>query len=117
MAILYFTSTGERISDETIKRRYAQSRAEKYLYGQSKICEGCGGEAVCSAHIIAQARLKHLHKSELIYNPDAYFPACYACNQAIENPKGTAWRQLKNIEICLEFIEKHDHELFMKFIL
>src|SRR3954463_3101864 len=115
MAILYFTSTGERISDATIKRRYAKSRSEKYLFGQSAICEGCGSKAVCSAHIIAQARLKHLHKSELIYDQQAYFPACYACNQAIENPKGEAWKKLLNVEYCLEFIRIHDSELFLKF--
>lgn len=117
MANLYFTSTGERISEQIIQTRYSKALRQKYQDSPVQICAGCGQRATCSAHIIAKARLKVLHKTELIYNPKAFFPACYGCNQAIENPKGEAWKQLKNIDYCLFFIEMHDPELFSKFIL
>lgn len=117
MANISLTSTGERLTDDVIKTRYAKARKIKYQEQIAHRCQGCGATATCSAHIIAQARLKVLHKAELIYSPKAFFPACYACNLAIENPKGEAWKKLKNIEYCLIFIETHDPELFSKFIL
>lgn len=110
------TSTGERLTDAQIKTRYAASRKKKYEGSIAHRCEGCGQPATCSAHIIPQARLKQLHKAELIYDPRAYFASCYRCNAAIENPKGQEWKQLRNIQICLEFIEMHDPELYSKFI-
>lgn len=90
---------------------------ERYQEGSGRVCEGCGAPATCSAHIIAKARLKTLHKAELIYDPRAFFPACYGCNSAIENPKGQAWKAMNNKEECLAFIQEHDQELYMKFIL
>lgn len=110
------TSTGERLTDAQIKQRYLASRKNKYEGSIAHRCEGCGATATCSAHIIPQARLKQLHKAELIYNPKAYFPSCYKCNSAIENPKGQEWKELKNIDRCLFFILQHDPELHSKFI-
>lgn len=117
MPILYFCSNGDRVSDAQAKRRYADARYKKYSASIGWACEGCGDPATCSAHIIAQARCKVLHKTELIWNPANFFPSCYKCNAAIENPKGEAWKTLKNRDYCLEFIEKHDAELFSKFVL
>jgi hypothetical protein len=111
------TSTGERITDATIQARYSKMLRYRYEGCGRLKCEGCGEYATCTAHIIAKARLKQLHKAELIYDPKASFPACYKCNLAIENPKGEAWKELKNKEYCLEFIEIHDPELYQKFIL
>jgi len=116
MANHALTSTGERLTDAQIKTRYAASRKKKYEGSIAHRCEGCGQPAACSAHIIPQARLKVLHKAELIYDPKAYFPGCYACNAAIENPKGQEWKALKNIDRCLFFILQHDPELYSKFI-
>lgn len=114
---LYYCSDGERISEALIKSRYTKALKKKYAGLPPQRCHGCGAPAQGNAHIIAKARLKVLHKTELIYHPKAFFPACMNCNGAIENPKGEEWKTLFNREICLQFIEKHDPELFSKFVL
>lgn len=80
-------------------------------------CEGCGILMLKTshAHIIPQARCKVIGKTELIWDWKNFFHSCDKCNAAIENPKGKAWRNLKNIDQCLEFIKLHDEELFTKF--
>jgi len=117
MANMAYCSNGERVSQNTIIARYREARIRKYSYPNNLRCEGCGQPCNGSAHIIAQARCKILHKTELIWNPDNFFPACIKCNQSLENPKGQDWKKMRNIEKCLNFIEIHDAELFMKFSL
>lgn len=116
MPIKYYCSNGDRIAEGTIQSRYSKALREKYSGMPTPRCYGCGAPAAGNAHIIAKARLKVLHKTELIYDPRAFFPACQACNRAIENPKGSDWEKLFNVDECLNFIEKHDLELFSKFI-
>ena len=111
----YQTSTGERITDSTIKARLSKAYRLKYDGEPSPCCEGCGGRAEGSAHIIAKARLKTLHLADKIYHPDFFFPACHRCNGAIENPSGQEWKKLFNKDYCLELIEKWDKELYQKF--
>lgn len=117
MAVMAYCSDGSRVSQATINKRYYEARKEKYSGSIVFICAGCGAPCNGSAHIIAQARCKVLHKTELIWHKGNFFPACSKCNQAIENPKGKAWKSLNNIEECLAFIEMHDAELYMKFTL
>ena len=116
MPIYYKTSTGERITDNLIKARLSKAYKARYQEEGHPSCEGCGKPAEGSAHIIAKARLKTLHLSDKIYDPDFYFPACHQCNRAIENPSGSDWKKLFNIEKCLELIEKWNKELFSKFV-
>jgi hypothetical protein len=118
MANRYFCSNGDRVTQSMIDLKYKKSRVARYAGNPVRWCHGCG-KTLCngSAHIIAQARCKTLHKTELIWDWNNFFPACNACNMAIENPKGEAWKSLLNIEECLAFIELHDPELFMKFTL
>ncbi len=99
-----------------INRQYSSSLKKRYQEAPKQKCAGCGAPAVCTAHIIAKSRLKLIGKPELIWNPKASFPACHACNLAIENPKGQEWKALANIEECLAFIEEHDPELHRKFM-
>lgn len=117
MANMAYCSDGSRVSQATINARYYEARKEKYSGAIAFRCAGCGQACNGSAHIIAQARCKVLHKTELIWNPKNFFPACEQCNRAIENPNGEAWKKLNNIEECLEFISIHDQELYMKFSL
>lgn len=113
----YFrTSTGERITDATIKKRLSQAYREKYGDSGHPPCEGCGHPAQGSAHIIPKARLKTLGLSDLIYAPFMFFSACYSCNSKIENPKGEGWKDLCNLQECLSVIEKYDKELYSKFV-
>lgn len=98
-----------------------QMRSQAYILLESvrtdlDICEGCGGQATCHAHIIAQSRCKVINKTELIWYLDNIFPSCFECNAAIENPKGHAWKSLKNAQKCLDFIKIHDTELYQKFM-
>jgi hypothetical protein len=99
-----------------INAKYSKSLKERYQEAPKQICAGCGEPATCTAHIIAKSRLKVIGRPELIHHPKASFPSCYACNTAIENPKGQAWKGLANIEECLEFIKQHDTELHRKFM-
>lgn len=110
----HYCSDGSRVSQATIDKRRADSYRERY--GDSpQACHGCGRPATCSAHIIAQARCKVLHKTELIWDEKNYFPSCYKCNAAIENPKGTEWKHLCNLSECLAVIREHDPESYTKF--
>lgn len=116
MAIRYFCSDGTRVTQAMIDKKYLQSRINRYS-DHVPYCWGCGEAAQGNAHIIAQARCKVLHKTELIWDTRNYFPACNACNSAIENPKGEEWKNLKNIDYCLKWIKQEDPELFTKFSL
>ena len=109
------TSDGERLTEGIIRQRYATSRRSKYGDQKVRKCHGCGTDCTGNAHIIAKARCKQIGKTELIWDKGNYFPACSACNQAIENPNGKAWKSLMNIDYCLSFIKLHDPELFTKF--
>jgi hypothetical protein len=100
---------------QAINTKYSKSLHKRYAGLPAQKCQGCGEPATCTAHIIAKARLKVIGKEHLISDPRASFPSCYACNTAIENPKGQEWKGLANIEECLAFIEQHDKELFAKF--
>lgn len=113
--IQYFTSTGERVSEAVVQSRYQRSRERRYSGMGVLRCWGCGTDCNGSAHIIAKARCKVIHKTELIWAWRNFFPACSRCNQAIENPKGEGWKKLTNIYECLQFIEENDRELYQKF--
>lgn len=116
MANKYFTSNNEALTQRQIDLKRSWAYRNKQQDTPEWFCAGCGVRCQCNAHIIGQARCKQLRKVELIWHPDNFFPACYKCNAAIENPKGEAWKQLKNKDKCLEFIRLHDPELYQKFI-
>lgn len=117
----YLCWDGNRVSqktiDEKLRRHYAVCDTVKPV-----VCEGCGNHFVfrnlqiSHAHIIPQARCKAIGKTELIWCRQNWFYGCLDCNAAIENPKGSEWKTLKNIHECMEFIREHDGELFQKFL-
>lgn len=113
---LSYCSDGSRVSQTSIVSRYQAARRKRYSDSGTLSCHGCGSMCNGSAHIIAQARCKVLHKTELIWDTRNFFPACSQCNLAIENPKGEAWKSLRNIEYCLSWIEQNDTELYNKFL-
>lgn len=111
-----FDSEGNAYTQLDIDRKRSEAYRDKYQSNPVFFCEGCGGRAQCSAHTIPQARLKKIGKTELIWHPDAFWPACFDSNDAIENPKSVErWSKLRNIKKCLHFMQEHDFELFMKF--
>lgn len=111
----YYTSTGEAFTQSQIDRKRSEAYRAKHQDNPVLWCLGCGKVANCNAHIIPQARCKQLRKTELIWHWGNFFPSCFMCNSAIENPKGEAWKKLNNIETCLKFIELNDSELYAKF--
>lgn len=119
-SIKYLCSDGTSVTQSQIDSK--RSAAYKKTYSQQKLlCLGCGSVAQGSAHIISQARCKQIHKTELIWKldnnkPINFFPACHNCNSAIENPKGQQWKDLNNIDYCLEVLKTYDQELYNKFI-
>lgn len=116
MPNLYYCSDGSRVSETAIRDRYRKAKEKRFEGYPAQICRGCGTMCAGCAHTIARARCKVLHKTELIWDPANFWPACHACNQAIENPKGEGWKDLINIGDLLDFIEKHDPELYTKFV-
>lgn len=113
----YYDSEGNAWTQRQIDTKRSWAYRNKQQDNPEYWCAGCGARCQCNAHILAQSRCKHLGKTELIWNPDNFFASCYKCNLAIENPKGQAWKNLKNIDSCLSFIKKHDPELYLKFTL
>jgi hypothetical protein len=108
-------SDGSQVSQATIDKRRSDAYKKRYADGSGSVCLGCGARSEGSAHIIPQARCKQLHRTELIWSEENFFPACHACNAAIENPKGDKWKKLLNLFDCLYVIEKYDNELYSKF--
>lgn len=113
MANRYYCSNGERVSQVTINNRRQKRYSEHF---ELDCCAGCGGPATCRAHIIAQARCKVLHKTELIWNPENWFLSCNACNSAIESYKSDACYKLFNYNQCLEVLKKYDQEMYLKHV-
>src|SRR5689334_15148630 len=113
----FLCSDGTRVTQSQIDHNRSVAYKLKYPV-QEATCHGCWmRKANGSAHSIPQARCKHLGKTELIWHPDNFWPGCLICNLAAENPKGERWKKLLIKDEMLAFIEKHDHELFMKFSL
>lgn len=113
----YMDSFGNTWTQKEIDRKRGEAYKEKYKDNPNPACQGLGiVRAECTAHIIPQARCKQLHKTELIWDLDNMFPATFAANLAIENPKGAAWKSLKNVEKCLAYMKENDLELYAKFM-
>ena len=110
-----FDSDGNAYTQRDIDRKRSEAYRDKYESDPVFWCESCGQRAQCQAHTIPQARCKHLNKTELIWHHGNFWPSCFKCNTAWENPKGEAWKKSKNKDKNLEFIRLHDQELYAKF--
>jgi hypothetical protein len=109
-------SSGKRVTQEEINRFRDGAYNYQSLNKDVRVCEGCGGQATCRAHIIPQAHCKSLGKTELIWHQGNFFPSCFDCNLAWEVPNGQKWQSLNNVEACLAFMAQHDPVLHSKFI-
>lgn len=107
----FLCSDGTRVTQAEINEKLKETYAEI----DDCFCQGCGEVGNSHAHIIAQARCKHIGKTELIWDRNNIFWSDFKCNAAIENPKGEAWKTLRNIDKCIQFIYEHDKELYFKF--
>jgi hypothetical protein len=85
----YNTSSGERVSEATIKQR--RSRAYRQLYeGETHPMCGCGKRAEGTLHLYPQALCKSSGQTEYIWNPINLRPACHSCNSRCENVDAVA---------------------------
>ena len=114
--IKYHTSSGERVSEATIKSRLSAAYKNHYIGEPLGFCEGCGEPATCTAHIVPKARCKQLHKTEMIWDPYNWFRSCYQCNGIAENPGSDEIRNLMNFFRILEVTRVIDHERYQKMI-
>lgn len=110
----YRCSDGSKVSEATIQKKLSESYRETYTFNPKPYCMGCGKQAAGSAHIIPRARLKEIGRTELIWNPIMYFPACHSCNSKIEGYKGD-FKSLKNWENCLKIMKIYDSETYNQF--
>lgn len=108
------TITGKSYSEATIKANLSQAYREHYLFEPSGSCEGCGGRATCTAHIVPKARCKSLHLVSLIWNPVNWFRSCTRCNSVAENVSSNEILDLLNFDRILEVIKRYDPERYSK---
>jgi hypothetical protein len=111
----YNTSSGERVSDATIKRRLSETYRRLYPDGTPR-CMGCGGMAQGSAHIVPKKRCKDIGKADYIWLPLNIIPTCHVCNSVIESYKSLAFQKLRCKELVLEVTEKLDPERYLLMI-
>lgn len=109
MAIYYKCSNGERVTQATIDRRLSEAYRKRYEDGHA-VCEETGKCAEGSSHIISQKRCKQLHLTDLIWNPENFFPATNEINRQWENNN----TELKNYEKYMKVVEKYDPEGYRK---
>lgn len=105
-----YTSTGQKVSEATIKSKYSKSLKEKYqgIVFTTK-CEGCNKrQSVHNDHTIAKARCKVLHKTELIWDKGNYVRSCEKCHHEWEDVKGLKWMEHKNVDERLRFLKAND---------
>jgi len=110
MPIKYKDSEGNEWSQRQIDTKRSWAYRNKYESNPYPRCEETGERAQCSSHIISQARCKQLHKTELIWNHDNFFPATYEVNSRWESNDKT----LKNYDKYLAFVKLHDLEGYYK---
>jgi 5-methylcytosine-specific restriction endonuclease McrA len=108
----YCSITDKYYTDDTVKTNLSKAYKEHYMFEPLGKCEGCGAPATCTAHIIAKARLKVLHLTSLIWNPEVWFRSCYRCNTTAENPSSEDIKHLLNFDRILEVTSKYDVERF-----
>lgn len=111
----YTCSNGERVSEATIKARLSKAYREIYD-SQLQTCWGCGKLSQGSAHLIPKKRLKDIGKTELIWNPVVFVPACYTCNSLLESYKSEEVKKLKCYPLLLEVTERFDPERYQLMI-
>ncbi len=115
MANLYYCSDGSRVSEAQIKQKYSVAIRQKHVGQSFFTCQACLKErAVDNSHIISKARLKQLHKTELIWHPMAFFDSCRNCHNCWESWKSGDYLFQVNIVTTLKYLLQHDHESFLK---
>jgi len=109
----YYCSDGTRISESGIKAKLSAAYRKKYQDGHPR-CEGCGGQAIETSHIIGKARCKSLKMTELIWNPENMTPSCRDCHMKWEAVSSPEWCELYNVERLLMIVEKYDQISYIK---
>ena len=105
--IYYTTSDGERVSDATISKRLSKAYRQRYDGEPYPCCEEMGIRAQGSSHIISQKRCKEIGKTELIWNPDNFFPATHVTNSRWESDDKT----LRNYEEYMTFMRSEERRV------
>lgn len=109
MAIQYYCSDGSRITESSIQQKYSVAIRLKHVGQAFFTCQAClRARATDNCHIIAKARCKTLHKTELIWNPLNFFDACRGCHRAWEDFKSGEWVKQVNAEQSLRFLKEND---------
>lgn len=109
----YKCSDGTEMTQRQIDLKRSWAYRYKYESNPHPRCEETGERAQCSSHIISQKRCKELHKTELIWDADNFYPATYEANSRWESND----RTLKNYDKYMKFVQKHDPEGYLKRVL
>lgn len=113
--ILYYCQDGSRVSEKQIQQKYSVAIRQKHVGQDFFTCQAClKARAVDNSHIISKARLKQLHKSDLIWHFKAFFDSCRDCHRKWEEYKSGDWINFANVDQCLKFLKEHDPEGYQK---
>ena len=109
MANKFECSDGSFVTQSTIDRKRSEAYRKKHVGNPRPVCGGCEkAMADDNGHIIAQKQCKTLHKTNLIWDPENMTNDCRDCHHIWENFKSGQWRNLKDVEVRVEYLLKHD---------
>lgn len=110
MANKYDCSDGSQVTQQQIDRNRAKAYSLRYA-GALAVCECCGQRATESSHIVAQSRCsKILHRADLVWNPENFFPSCRSCHCRWHDNDTT----LPGYDRYMEVVERLDPEGYRK---
>ncbi len=109
--IKHKASDGTGYTENQIKAKLSEAYSLRYNEQITYLCEDCGkNQATESSHIIAKARCKQLHKTELIWDKNNFYPSCRECHMRWEANDSTLVRYWQ----LMEYVKKHDLEGYLK---
>lgn len=106
----YCSITDKWYTQNQIDTNLSKAYKEFYLFEPIGLCEGCMGQATCTAHILPKARCKTLHLVSLVWNPKNWFRSCIRCNYQAENVSSDAITKLLNYDRIKEVLIQYDPE-------
>lgn len=108
----YYTSSGEAVSEATIKKRLRDA----YKWAMPKyVCECCGKNRTDDHdHTLPQAKCKQLHKTELIWDEENWSYSCRTCHNIWESYKSGIFQTHKNVVKRMLYLKKHALEEYKK---
>lgn len=117
----YRCTNGERVTQAEIEARYYET-CQRIDQEREPFCEATGRTdlPLSHSHTISRKRCKDIGKADLIWDADNIFLESMGASDSghytWENKSLDHKKKLLNFDRKLEYIKKHDHELYQKFV-